>query len=102
MVDYSGFEDVFEYAWHSQLHIFEVPFYYIEYGFAQLGAIAIWKNFKLNKTKTYNQYIDALKLGYTQTIPNIYKTAGIQFNFSADYVKDLCYFLSEELKKIKS
>ena len=100
LVDYSGFEDAFEYAWHSQLHIFEVPFYYIEYGFAQLGAIAIWKNFKQNKTKTYQQYIDALKLGYTATIPEIYETAGIKFNFSELYVKELCDFIRLELAKL--
>ncbi|NNM15339.1 MAG: M3 family oligoendopeptidase [Bacteroidia bacterium] len=100
LVDHTGFEDAYENAWHSQLHIFEVPFYYIEYGFAQLGAIAIWKNFKENPSTTYEQYIDALKLGYTATIPNIYKAAGIQFNFSEEYVKELSHFISEELAQL--
>ena len=65
IVDYSGVEKYRSVRWQSQLHIFEVPFYYIEYGFAQLGAIAIWKNFRENKELALKQYKNALKLGYT-------------------------------------
>ncbi len=83
--------------WQKQLHIFEVPFYYIEYGMAQLGAIAVWKNYKENPEKGLQQYIDALKLGYTKTIKQIYETAGIKFDFSADYVKELADFVKAEI-----
>jgi oligoendopeptidase F len=86
--------------WQKQLHIFEVPFYYIEYGMAQLGAIAVWKNYKENPEKGLQQYMDALKLGYTKTIKEIYETAGIKFDFSAGYVKDLAEFVKSELEKI--
>lgn len=86
--------------WQKQLHIFEVPFYYIEYGMAQLGAIAVWKNYKENPEKGLQQYLDALKLGYTKTIKEIYETAGIKFDFSAGYVKDLAEFVKSELEKI--
>jgi oligoendopeptidase F len=86
--------------WQKQLHIFEVPFYYIEYGMAQLGAIAVWKNYKENPEQGLQQYMDALKLGYTKTIKEIYETAGIKFDFSADYVKDLAAFVKSELEKI--
>ena len=86
--------------WLKQLHIFEVPFYYIEYGMAQLGAIAVWKNYKENPEKGLQQYLDALKLGYTKTIKEIYETAGIKFDFSAGYVKDLAVFVKSELDKI--
>ena len=86
--------------WQKQLHIFEVPFYYIEYGMAQLGAIAVWKNYKENPEKGLQQYLDALKLGYTKTIKEIYETAGIKFDFSAGYVKELAEFVKSEMDKL--
>jgi oligoendopeptidase F len=76
-----------------------VPFYYIEYGFAQLGAIAIWKNYKENPKQTIEQYKAALSLGNTKPIPEIYKTAGIQFNFSQTYIKELTDFVWKEYEK---
>ncbi len=96
-VDWSGYEDFRKALWHKQLHIFEVPFYYIEYGIAQLGALAVWRNYKQNKAKAIEDYKNALQLGYTKPIPEMYKTAGIEFNFSAEYVKELMDFLSKEL-----
>lgn len=99
LVDWSDLEKIQAYTWQKQLHLFEVPFYYIEYGIAQLGALAVWKNFLNNKTKTVQQYKDTLKLGYTKPIGEIYKTAGIEFNFSANYIKQLMQFVKEELNK---
>ena len=87
--------------WQKQLHIFEVPFYYIEYGMAQLGAIAVWKNYKENPQKGLQQYLAALKLGYTKTIREIYETAGIKFDFSAGYVKELAEFVKGEMEKLQ-
>jgi oligoendopeptidase F len=87
--------------WQKQLHIFEVPFYYIEYGMAQLGAIAVWKNYKEDPEKGLQQYLDALKLGYTKTIREIYETAGIKFDFSAGYVKELADFVKEQLDNLQ-
>lgn len=101
IVDYSGYEDALLKSWQKQLHIFEVPFYYIEYGMAQLGAISVWRNYMWNKEKSITQYINALSLGYTKTIPEIYKTAGIQFNFSKAYVKEIAAFVSDQINKIK-
>jgi len=98
VVDWTGFEDAKANMWQKQLHIFEVPFYYIEYGFAQLGAIAVWRNFHLDRNKSLEQYLDALRLGYTQSIGDIYKTAGVRFDFSANYVKELCDFVRGKLE----
>ena len=98
-VDWTGHEDIFATSWQKQLHIFEVPFYYIEYAIAQLGAIAVWKKYKENPEKAIKQYENALQLGYTKTIPEIYKTAGIRFDFSKSYVKELMNFVKDELKK---
>ncbi|RYE36694.1 MAG: M3 family oligoendopeptidase [Sphingobacteriaceae bacterium] len=99
-VDWSDHREAEENLWQKQLHIFEVPFYYIEYGMAQLGAIAVWKNYKENPEKGLQQYLDALKLGYTKTITEIYETAGIKFNFSEAYVKELAAFVRAEMDKI--
>ncbi|MHC8950048.1 M3 family oligoendopeptidase [Sphingobacterium hungaricum] len=85
------------YLWQKQLHLFEVPFYYIEYGFAQLGAIALWRNYTLNKELTINSYLDALKLGYTKTIPEIYEVAGIKFDFSQKNLQNLTKFIQDNL-----
>jgi oligoendopeptidase F len=99
-VDWSGLEEAEENLWQKQLHIFEIPFYYIEYGMAQLGAIAVWKNYKENPEHALQQYLNALKLGYTKTIKEIYKTAGIKFDFSAGYVKELAAFVKAEIEKL--
>ncbi|HEY9535233.1 MAG TPA: M3 family oligoendopeptidase [Mucilaginibacter sp.] len=97
---WSGLETAEQNLWQKQLHIFEIPFYYIEYGFAQLGAIAVYKNYKENPEKALQQYLDALKLGYTKTIKEIYETAGIQFDFSARYVKELAEFIKAEIDNL--
>lgn len=99
--DWSGYEKPYEKLWQKQLHLFEVPFYYIEYGIAQLGAIAIWKNYRENPKQALEQYLSALKLGYTKPIGVIYETAGIRFDFSADYVKELAGFVKTELEKME-
>ena len=100
IVDWSGYENVKARMWQNQLHLFEVPFYYIEYGMAQLGAIAVWRNYKNNPEKALDAYEAALRLGYTRSIPEIYKAAGIEFNFSEGYVNELASFVKGELKKL--
>ncbi len=100
IVDWKGFSKEREYMWQKQLHIFEVPLYYVEYGIAQLGAIAIWKEYRRNPEKALDQFEAALSLGYSVPIPEIYKTAGISFDFSQDYVRELMDFVSEELSNL--
>ncbi len=100
VVDWDGHEAQKANSWQKQLHIFELPFYYIEYGMAQLGAIAMWKNFKQNPEKCILDYKKALGLGYTKRVPEIYKAAGIQFNFSAEYISELMTFLKAELSRL--
>ena len=100
IVDCDGLEAYQEYIWHKQLHIFEVPFYYIEYGMAQLGALAIWKRYTEDPENTLEDYIKALKLGYTRPIGEIYQAAGISFDFSEAYVKDLVVFVKSEIDKL--
>lgn len=97
VIDWTGQENAFDYSWQKQLHLFQVPFYYIEYGMAQLGAIAIWRNYNMEPGKTLEAYFDALKLGYTAPIGTIYSTAGIRFDFSRAYVRELADFLKGKL-----
>ncbi|MDG1262014.1 MAG: M3 family oligoendopeptidase [Flavobacteriales bacterium] len=99
-IDWSGLEEGKSYRWHRQLHIFEVPFYYIEYGMAQLGAIAVWRNYKKNPSKALGDFTAALKLGYTKSIGDIYETAGVRFDFSEAYISELADFVQEELSKL--
>jgi len=101
IVSWDGLEQFRNISWQRQLHIFEVPFYYIEYGISQLGAISIWKNYKENPKKTIEQYKNALALGYTVSIKEIYQTAGIKFDFSAAYISELLAFVSAELKALE-
>lgn len=101
ITDWSGFEDSKKITWQKQLHIFEVPFYYIEYAMAQLGAIAVWRNYKKNPEQALNSYKTALGLGYSKTIGEVYEAAGIRFDFSREYLKELFMFLQEEIEKLK-
>jgi oligoendopeptidase F len=100
VVNYLGIEDFLKRRWQMQLHLFEVPFYYIEYGLAQLGAIAMWRQYKQNPKQAIKNYKAALSLGYTKSIPEIYKAAGIKFDFSPAYVKELMDFVKAEYEKI--
>jgi len=98
--NWDGQEQEFGNLWQKQLHLFEVPFYYIEYAIAQLGAIAIWKNFKENPDQALTKYLAALSLGYTKPINEIYETAGIKFDFSVGYIEELASFVKDELQKL--
>ncbi len=100
VIDWSGLEEFAAIGWQGQLHIYEVPFYYIEYGFAQLGALAMWRNYLADPQKTIGQYKEALKLGYTRSIPEIYQTAGITFDFSPEYVSDLVSFVVKKYAEL--
>ncbi|MEX1003468.1 MAG: M3 family oligoendopeptidase [Crocinitomicaceae bacterium] len=102
LTDWSGYEDARDYVWHKQLHLFEVPFYYIEYGFSQLGALGVWKNAKSDEAKAIEQYKSGLTLGYTQDIKSIYKAAGVKFDFSSDNIRDLSKMLTKELNALEN
>jgi len=100
VIDWQGLEQYRPFGWQRQLHLFEVPFYYIEYGIAQLGAIGLWKQYKENKQKALNNYMAALSLGGTRTLPELYDAAQLRFNFSKEQIKQLMEFVSTELEQI--
>ena len=99
--DYSGLENYRSNAWLRQLHLFEVPFYYIEYGIAQLGAIGMWMQYKQNKELALDNYCDALSLGGTATLPELYKAAGLSFDFSPERIKQLMDFVKGEMEALE-
>jgi len=99
-VNWSGLEPMRQHLWQKQLHLYEVPFYYIEYGFAQLGAIAVWKNYKENTQAGFMKYLAALQLGYSAPLPEIYKAAGITFDFSPANISAMMAFVKQELAKL--
>jgi oligoendopeptidase F len=80
-VDWSGLEEEMVTGWHRKLHIFQVPFYYVEYGLAQLGAMQVWRNAIQNQAQAVANYRKALALGTTVTLPELYATAGAKFAF---------------------
>lgn len=96
-LDVSDLEEYRKNSWQKQLHLFEVPFYYIEYGIAQLGAIGLWMQFKTDKEKSLQNYCSALALGGTKTLPELFTAAGLNFNFSPNSVKTLMDFVHKEL-----
>ncbi|PHR47078.1 MAG: oligoendopeptidase F [Fluviicola sp.] len=101
VTDWSSYESVRENTWQRQLHLFEVPFYYIEYGMAQLGALAVWKNSKSDFSSAIKKYKSALSLGYTKSIPAIYKSAGVTFDFSRGNIRSLAQFINNELTSLR-
>jgi oligoendopeptidase F len=101
-VDWSGLEEARANLWHRQLHIFIHPFYYIEYGIAQLGALQVWVNSKKDRKQTVRQYQQALALGGSKPLPELFRSAGCAFDFSAETVRPLAQMIRAELSKLNS
>lgn len=98
--DWSGYEFSRETLWHKQLHIFEVPFYYIEYGIAQLGALQIWQNAQRDLKRTIEQYRQGLSLGGSRPLPELFKAAGIRFDFSEATIRPLIESVRVEYERL--
>lgn len=99
-VNWSGNEEVRANLWHRQLHIFLHPFYYIEYGIAQLGALQVWANSKRDMAKALRDYHRGLALGGSRPLPELFATAGCHFDFSVQTVKPLVELVRKELAKL--
>jgi len=99
-VNWSGYEEVRAHSWHRQLHIFLYPFYYVEYGIAQLGALQVWANSRRDKAKALNDYKKSLALGGSRPLPELFSAAGCKFQFDAATIKPLIQLANSELKKL--
>ncbi len=103
-VDYSGFEDVLVTGWHRKLHIHEVPFYYVEYGLAQMGAVQVWRNALQDQAGAVASYRKALALGGKVTLPELFQTAGAKLAFDAGTLGEAVALMEnkiEELEKVQ-
>lgn len=98
--DWSGYESVRESTWQRQLHLFHSPFYYIEYGIAQIGALQLWLKAKEDPRRALANYRAALKLGGTRPLPALFEAAGIRFDFTEQTLRPLMDALGEELQNL--
>jgi oligoendopeptidase F len=98
--DWSGYEEAQAYNWHRQLHLFTVPFYYIEYGIAQTGALQVWRNAKKDRTKAIAKYRDGESLGWTRPLPDLFRAAGLKFDFSEKTIGPLIRAALADLEKL--
>jgi oligoendopeptidase F len=99
-VDWSGFEGARANLWHRQLHIFLYPFYYVEYGIAQLGALQVWANSHRDAAQALRDYQAGLALGGSRPLPELFAAAGCRFDFSAATVRPLVALTRSELAKL--
>lgn len=101
-VDWTGYEDFIINRWRRQLHIFIVPFYYIEYGLAQLGSLQVWANALKDQQTALEQYRSALALGGTVTLPELYATAGGKLSFDAETLGDAIHLIETTLHDLEA
>ncbi len=95
--DWSGFEEVRATFWHRQLHIFEIPFYYVEYGIAQLGALQLWVASRKDTALAVENYLKGLQLGGSRPLPELFEAAGLKFDFTAKTIEPLVKTIREVL-----
>lgn len=101
-VDWTGFEGIRASGWHRKLHIFRYPFYYIEYGMAQIGALQVWRNSIADHPAALAQYRQALSLGGTKTLPDLFNAAGAAFQFDVPMVSQLIDLLESTLAELEA
>ncbi|HEX7974420.1 MAG TPA: M3 family oligoendopeptidase, partial [Anaerolineales bacterium] len=100
-VDFSGLEPELATGWQRKLHILQIPFYYIEYGLAQLGAVQIWRNSLQHQAKAVADYRSALALGGTVTLPELFEAAGARFGFDEDMLGAAVELIENTIAKLE-
>lgn len=98
-IDWSGLDAERISRWYRQLHIFLYPFYYIEYGIAQVGALQVWRNSLRDQPGAVERYRQALAYGNTRSLPELYRAAGVELSFDAGLMGELVDLVEEELEK---
>jgi len=100
ILDWSGFEDWRKVGWQKQLHLFSYPFYYIEYGIAQLGALQIWLQYRENPQAALENYAKAMRLGGSRPLPNLFEAGGMKFDLGRSTVQGLIDAVRDELSTL--
>jgi oligoendopeptidase F len=98
-VDWTGYEEQRAFHWHAILHFFAIPFYYIDYGIAQLGALQVWLRSRTDYNDAVAQYWNALTLGGSRPLPELFAAAGARFQFDYEILKPLMDAVEEELDR---
>jgi oligoendopeptidase F len=101
-VDWSGLEDIKATGWHRKLHIFHLPFYYIEYGLAQLGAVQIWRNALADAPAALEQYRGALALGNTRKLPDLFAAAGAKLAFDPVTLGEAVALIEQVIEELET
>jgi oligoendopeptidase F len=101
-IDYTGLEEIKSTGWHRKLHIYQVPFYYIEYGLAQLGAVQLFGNARKDQAKAVEAYREALALGGTVPLPELFETAGVRFAFDADTLGKAVALVEQTIEELSA
>jgi len=101
-VEWSGLEAERVSRWYRQLHIFELPFYYIEYGIAQLGALQVFRNAVTDPVQAVADYKKFLSLGGTVTLPELYAAAGVKLVFDVESMSELVAFVEERIGALRA
>jgi oligoendopeptidase F len=101
-VDWSGLERERVARWYRQLHIFQYPFYYIEYGIAQVGALQVWRNSLEDPEKAVVRYREALALGAVRSLPEMYRVAGAELSFDGDTIGGLVELVERQIEQIRA
>ena len=101
-VDWSGLEQEMMTGWHRKLHLYHEPFYYVEYGLAQLGAVQVWKNALQDQAQAVKQYKQALAKGGTLPLPELYQTAGARFSFDADTLSEAVSLMELTINELEA
>jgi oligoendopeptidase F len=96
-VDWTGLDDAKVTGWHRKLHIFHYPFYYVEYGLAQLGAVQVWRNALRDQRDAVTQYLNGLSLGYSVTLPELFAATGAKFAFDAETLRTAVDLIEEQI-----
>jgi oligoendopeptidase F len=100
--DYSGFEKARAHLWHRQLHIFEIPFYYVEYGIAQLGALQLWQASRRDLPSALDHYLAGLSLGGSRPLPELFQASGLAFDFTDKTIAPLMRNVKDALLELAS
>ncbi|MDP6889235.1 MAG: hypothetical protein QF454_04320, partial [Candidatus Thalassarchaeaceae archaeon] len=100
ILDWSGFEDWRKISWQKQLHLFSYPFYYIEYGIAQLGALQLWLQYRENPEKALANYANSMRKGGSRPLPNLFEAGEMSFDFGQSTVQGLIDAVRDELSKL--
>lgn len=101
-VDWTGWEEARRSGWHRKPHIFDTPFYYVEYGLAQVGALQVWRNSLRDQAGTVAAYRQALAYGGMKTLPELFEAAGVEFRFDKEMLSGLVDLVEETVKKLES